>query len=126
MAKSEIGSGTRSDLEDLLDLAAGASPVPSEALLARVLADADAALALRRATPAVVKVDGSGLFSRIAAALGGWPALAGLASATIVGIWFGYTQPAGIDGVAAGLFSSDASFDLGDLMPEYDIVLAGG
>lgn len=65
---------------------------PSDDLTARVLADADAIQqkAMRPAVPAKK----AAFPSRVKALLGGWPALAGLATAGLAGVWIGASAPA--------------------------------
>jgi hypothetical protein len=66
----------------------GKPEVPAD-LMARILADAEAmqptaaALAARPAR--------QGLFSQFMQAIGGWPSLAGLATATVAGVWIGFS-----------------------------------
>ena len=64
-------------------------------LLARVLGDAEAEQA-RRAVPAMTRGAGArpGLFATFLRAIGGWPAMGGLAAATFAGVWIGVAQPA--------------------------------
>lgn len=77
-----------------------AVPVPSETLMARIAADADAQLHLREArTPA----QGPRRRWRLALeGLGGWPAMTALAASAAVGVWLGaYATPMlGTPGVA--------------------------
>ena len=53
------------------------------------------------------------------ASLGGWPALAGFATATLAGVWIGAAAPVGIDPLgyvgAGGLAFADLSTGYGDL-----------
>lgn len=119
------------ELEELLQLAAKAGPDPSDALLARVMADADAVLAERSAASAtalgsVPTTASGGWLNRLLGGIGGWPAVAGLATATVAGVWIGYAQPASFSGVAGGLLAGETAYDLGDLLPDYNSVLAGG
>lgn len=85
------------------------APRPSAALMARVLADAEAA-APRHAPPAARRA------ALIWRALGGLPAAAGLAAATLAGVWIGADPPGPF---AAGLWPAawdlPATLDLGAL-----------
>ena len=78
------------NLDSLLEEAARAPVDLPPGLAARVMQDAAAASAAghRRMKP--------NLMSRIARALGGWPALGGLAAATCAGFWIGISPPAAI------------------------------
>lgn len=74
-------------LDDLFAQARADQPAPSDALLARIAADAvtwqpDPAPAPRRS-----------LLAEFFETLGGWPALGGLATATVAGVYLGFVQP---------------------------------
>ena len=128
MAKTRPSELTDSELDRLLANAAASGPEPSEALLARVMADADAVLAERGAGAGLAPVGAvpRGWLRSFADAIGGWPAIAGLATATVAGIWIGYAQPGSVSGIADGFLATGASYDLGDFMPEYDTLLVEG
>ena len=55
---------------------------------------------------------------RIWAELGGWPATAGLAAATVAGLWLGIASPTALDTVWSGVGLTSAGFDGG--FPDYD------
>jgi hypothetical protein len=91
------------DLEQMFGAARGAR-VPSDALMARVLADAEAhqpgpVVASRQAVVAVP------LWRRMLAALGGGPMVAGLTCAAAAGVFIGYAGPVTTDWMAAALAS---------------------
>jgi len=107
-------------LEDLFADARGLTPAPSDDLMARVIADADAAQP--RATAA--SAPQPGLWARMMDAIGGWPAVSGLAAATIAGVWVGVAPPSSVedltativgDEVSISLFATDLVFDAGVL-----------
>ncbi|MES2434271.1 MAG: dihydroorotate dehydrogenase [Pseudomonadota bacterium] len=109
-------------MDDLDDLLAGASRAlvqPSEALMARVLADA-AALQVRPVV--VVARPRAGWFAGLAALFGGAGSLVGVGSAAVVGLFFGFVQPDGL-GAVADLWAV-GSVDQVDLMPQLDVLLA--
>lgn len=116
-------NGSEAEIDRLL--AKTAAPVPSEALMARVMADADAVLAERRAGPTPAAAP-QGWFKGALQAIGGWPALAGLATATMAGIWIGFAQPGALGTVADGVLATSSDYDLGDFMPGFDNLLAEG
>jgi hypothetical protein len=96
-------------LEAFFDAGRKAAPQPSAELLARITADADATLAATvPARPARRR--------GIAAWLGGWPVLAGLATAAAAGVWIGYSTPT-LGTVDFG--TSVDTYDLGGLLPGY-------
>jgi hypothetical protein len=90
-----------------------ARPAP-EALLARIEADAAAFLPRPRPEPSV--------WRRFADALGGWPALGGLATAGVAGFWLGYAPPEAAADLGAALSGGEwfgGGLDL--LFPEYTL-----
>jgi hypothetical protein len=88
-------------------------------LLSRIEADATA-LALSRTRPAP-PASRLPRWSGVLSGIGGWPALAGLATATVAGFWLGYAAPGiGSDlGASAILGTTEATYDVGGLLPGY-------
>jgi hypothetical protein len=104
------------DLAPWFEAARADGPEPSDALMARVLADAEA-LQPRPADPP----RGGGAWAEVWRLLGGWPAAAGLAAAGVAGLWIGAAPPEvlapGIERLAGGggafvLPSPEAGFAL--------------
>ena len=94
-------------LEGFFEAGRKAAPEPSSALMARIAADAaDAQAGSAAPVRGRPRAGLAGLF----AALGGWPGFAGLATATLAGIWIGVAQPMGVDPLA--LVAGDAALDL--------------
>jgi hypothetical protein len=102
----------------------GDAPQPSDALLARVLADADAETAVR-ARAGDAPASRSPWHSRwraLAALLGGVQGIAGLATAALAGLWIGAFPPAPVIALEQALlgtpvlvqFDADPLFDLDD------------
>ncbi len=98
--------------------------VPPE-LLARVLADAEAVQAGfdTAALPERQPARRPGLLAQLGAALGGWPAFAGLAAASVCGLLVGLSPPQGLSDTAAYYTTEEAAlydpvsgfdFDLGE------------
>jgi len=113
-----------SDVElDSLFGAARAHPAMGEPdLMARVLADAEAVQPRGPARRA--RMSKPPFWQQLVAVLGGWPAVAGLASATVAGVWIGASNPTLLD---AGLnpFSTNADAQyLSDLTSEFDYDLS--
>ena len=80
---------------------------PSDALLARIMGDADAVLAEgphgdRPRTPA----KGTGWRDWLGEVIGGWPTMSGLAAATLAGVWIGVAPPDAVADLSAALFGS--------------------
>ncbi len=107
------------DLDDLLAGAQRASMQPSEALMARVLADA---AALQVQPVAVVARPRAGWLAGLAALFGGAGSLVGVGSAAVAGLFFGFVQPDGL-GAVADMWAGSA-VDQVDLMPQLDVLLA--
>lgn len=106
------------DLDDLFAAARRVAPAPPDALMARVLADAMAAQAAVRRAPR------PGLLAQLREALGGWPAIGGLATAGVVGLAIGIAAPAGLADLTAALLGQPADGYLVDLVPELDFDIA--
>jgi hypothetical protein len=113
------GQQDHDDLDDFFGAARRVTPAPSDALMARVLADAMAAQA-----PVMVRVQRPGWLAQLRDALGGWPAVGGLATAGVVGLAVGIAAPAGLGDLTAALLGQPADGYLVDLMPELDFDIA--
>lgn len=101
-------------LEPFFEAAREEVPPLDDALMNRMIADA-AAVAAARAPAASIATTPA--WRRVFVAIGGWPALAGLASATAAGVWIGVALPDLATPYAA---QTEASvFDLTDLLPGY-------
>lgn len=72
------------------DIRAGADPVPGDGLLSRIMADAAAEQPHRVRE---VSQPRAGILTQLKEAIGGWPAFAGMATATVAGIWIGINPP---------------------------------
>jgi hypothetical protein len=60
------------------------------------------------------------LFATLAAVIGGWPALAGMATAAAAGVWIGAAQPEALTVLTGGVISTSASdFELEEIYPGY-------
>lgn len=93
-------------LEALFAEARGASVAPDDALTARVLADAARVQAAGWARPEVPQ---PGLWQRFLDMIGGWPALGGLATATVAGFWIGVAPPTSVSDLTASLIGDEVS-----------------
>lgn len=93
------------DLDDLLAEARALEPRPSDDLMARILADAEAA------RPAVARPLARRL--TLVATLGGWPALGALAASVLLGLGLGVWQPLALPDLAGALGGDPVSVDLG-------------
>lgn len=71
---------------------------PSDGLLARILADAEAEMPKARPSSAAAAGSapaGNGWVGTLLAGLGGWGGLGGLASAAVAGVWIGFSGQIG-------------------------------
>ncbi len=102
--------------------------LPSDNLMARILADADAAMPVQAQIQTVLHNNSTGFFATIFAtlwaAIGGWPAAAGMATATLVGVWIGFSQPAGLDILTLKYLVGNGQ--LVDLVSVFDVELWEG
>lgn len=113
-------TGHDQSLEDMFGVARAQSTVPSDAFMARLLADADALQPKANTEPSLA-APRRGMWSRLIATLGGAVVIAGIGSAAMAGLVIGYVQPEPI------LLLTD---DLGltvpadvDLLPNFDLFL---
>ena len=96
-------------LDDLFATARKGEVEPSDDLTARVLADADAQQQL---APQVSASTQPGLWAQLMDAIGGWPAVGGLVTATIAGIWIGVAPPAAVEELTATLIGDEVGVSL--------------
>lgn len=123
MTTKHEGMMTEAGLDDLFAQARSAQPQPSEALMARVLADGLAAQP-RVAVAAVPVVERRpGLWARIVWALGGAGALAGMGSAAAAGLYIGFVQPVGLSGIEEAVLG--VPLETVELIPSVDDFLVG-
>lgn len=119
---TDNGSKMQDDdtLERFFDAGRRAAAAPSEALMARVLADALTAqpVAAPRHLPR------PGFWVQLREALGGWPAIGGLATAGVTGLAIGMSASAGLGDLATALMGQPSDTYLVDLLPELDFDIA--
>ncbi len=109
------------DLDDLFGRESARQIAPSPDLLARIIEDADS-IADTRQTAAEApagKPGKPGMVQNILAAIGGWPAMAGLTTATVAGIGIGLISPDALTGIADSYFLTGIGDDLGEFMPVF-------
>lgn len=123
------GGAAEGGLDDLFAAARAATPAPSEALMARVLADALAEQPRAAAVPAAppvfapVRRPGRALWARLVWALGGAGALAGMGTAAAAGLYIGFAQPSGLAGLDEAMLG--APLETVELIPGVDAFLSG-
>ncbi|SEQ27600.1 hypothetical protein [Thalassovita taeanensis] len=115
--------------EAMLDALFGAARAqvsePSADLMARVLEDAFAAQVSHNVATVAARPR-PGVLSRVMAAIGGWPALAGLATAGVAGLWIGVNPPTVISDTAQMFLGGSSDLYLVDLAPAFGFDLAEG
>lgn len=113
-----------SDLEDLFAEARTRAPAPSDALMARIMADA---VAHQPPPPAPVRpaapTRSAGLSGWLAGLRGGMLAGAGMVTATLAGVWIGFAQPSPMVPVTDALWQpAFQEIDTVDLQPSLDLI----
>ena len=109
-------------LEDFFKAARAEAPQPSDDLMARIMADAQAHLPAPAPIATPRKPVRQGLLAGLLAAMGGWPSVATMATATVAGIWLGFAQPDALNTLSGGTLlpgSTTTSYDLDELVPSY-------
>jgi hypothetical protein len=111
------------DLDDLFETARTQNAAPAPDFMERVLQDA-----LQVQTDAVVVAapPRASWIRQLLSAIGGWPAVAGLATAGVAGLWIGVNPPNALATTTENLLGSTSDLYLVDLMPSYDLDLAEG
>lgn len=98
------------DLDRLFAEARAEQHLPGDDLMARLMADA-ARNAPLRAAPIGPEKRFGGVMGFLAA-LGGWPALGGLAMATLAGLWIGIAPPESLNDFAASVLGEQVTVSL--------------
>lgn len=104
---------------------AQAEPV-SPSLMERVVADAMVEADRRALFAGQRRAAAPGLLARALATIGGWPAAAGLVTATAAGVWIGAVQPEALGDLAYAWVEGDTLYDYSELMPGLDALGAEG
>jgi hypothetical protein len=111
-------------LEALFGAARAEAQPLSDDLFARIMADA-VAVDTARAVPQV-RAAPRGWLASFGAMLGGWPSVAGLATAAMAGVWIGVAQPVALDGLGLSSDTTQTGYELQDLMPGFDVLASEG
>ncbi|RAP42087.1 hypothetical protein BYZ73_06960 [Rhodovulum viride] len=113
------------EIEALFAAARAERAEPSAALMARIMDDAMIAAAEAAAPrPVAAQTGRRGLLAVLVAAIGGWPALAGVATAGVFGLWIGYAGPGDVGTLTATILGS--AYGPNDLVPSLDTYLTEG
>ncbi|ARC89117.1 hypothetical protein [Rhodovulum sp. MB263] len=111
-------------LEALFEAARQDRAEPSAALMARIMEDAMVTAAAARTAPRRQPTRRRSILALLVTAIGGWPALAGVATAGVFGLWIGYAGPGDVGRLSTEILGS--AYGPGDLMPSLDTFLTEG
>jgi hypothetical protein len=115
---------TNSDLDDLFAAVRQQPVAVSEDLMARVLQDAQTEQPM--SVGLVKPKRRQGFWTGLFAALGGAGGLAGLSTAAIAGVWFGFAQPTALTTVTDSIWQTDVVVETVDILPGFDDYLSEG
>lgn len=125
MPKTEKTPLNDQELDQFFAAMQADDPAPSDSLLSAILQDAER---LQPQIPVLpVQPDCTprrSFLHEVMAVIGGWPAMAGMTTAAIAGVWLGVATPSGIETLSGGLILSqnaglaDGSFTLEDMAPD--------
>lgn len=110
------------ELDDLFALAQDHTVQPRMDLMDRVLSDALAVQALAQRSDegaAARRRPTVGFWRSALAALGGWPAMAGLVTASVAGVWIGMNPPEVLSDGAATVLALDSDAYMVDVLPGF-------
>lgn len=107
------------DLDDLFSNAKAGALQPSDALMQRVLADADREQPQAQ-TVARSTASSAGFWAGLAGLFGGGGVLAGIGSAAVAGVFLGFVQPTSITSLADAWATNSTALEL---MPGIDALL---
>ncbi|MDF0602888.1 hypothetical protein P1J78_19270 [Psychromarinibacter sp. C21-152] len=122
--KAEKRPLDEAELDRLFEAARSAAPAPSDALLARVMAEAEAEMPVAHVAPAP-PARRRGWLAGLIAGVGGWPAAAGLVGAAVTGVAIGVASPQALERLSGG-YLSPGGYALENLMPSYAGMLGEG
>lgn len=101
------------------------APEPGADLMARIMADADAEIDARTPMATLARpARRKSLWATLVSGIGGWPAVASMATAAVTGVWLGFASPEQLNSLAGGLLPTDGAtgeiaYELEDLLPGY-------
>lgn len=111
------------DLDDLFAQARAGAMQPSDDLTRRVLADAERLQPKPMGfAPRVAVPQSEGFWAGLSRFFGGGFSLAGIGSAAVLGLFFGFVQPSALMSMTTGITDAD-TLDTLELMPGVDALL---
>ena len=117
------------ELEDMFAAARSSHMEPTPDLMARIMADAEEVAAGNVQAPQPdpsSNLRSTGFLGQLLAAIGGWPAMAGLATAGVTGLVIGLGSAETLDGLASDYLNVTAEIGLDGLVPSYTGLLDEG
>jgi hypothetical protein len=111
------------DLEDFFSTARRQTVDAPPDLMTRVLLDAQA-VQPRAKTP--VSAPRPGFWAQLLAGIGGAPALAGLSTAMLAGLWIGFAQPVALSNVTDVFLAGSTVIEPLDVIPAFDDFVTEG
>lgn len=110
MNENQKKRATDQDLDAFFDAARNSSPEPSPEFLARILSDAEGVQNSFVQTPFGARKPAKSVFAQLRDAIGGWPALGGLVTASAVGVWIGISPPESVTETMAAFLGDSTEF----------------
>jgi len=107
---NDVNAQVPDALDQLFAQARAEQHEPGDDLMARIMADAMRNAPKQTSPTSTVKLP-SGIRGFLAA-LGGWPALGGLAMATVAGLWIGISPPDSLNDFAASVLGERVTVSL--------------
>ncbi len=123
MAKTETDLLDDAQLEAFFEAGREEVPELSDSFMAALLQDA--AQVQPQTVPLAPKRAARPFWKELVAQIGGWPALAGMATATVAGVWIGFAAPDQLETLSGGVLlagdyaSVDTIYDVQDFAPNY-------
>ncbi|MDA5094115.1 hypothetical protein O2N63_08430 [Aliiroseovarius sp. KMU-50] len=111
------------ELEAFFEAGCAASPVPSDALMAAIVEDAQTHQPTSQTVAAPAQR--RSFWREFLSQIGGWPSVAGMATATIAGVWIGFADPVQLETWSGGVVLSgnydgaETIYSTEDLAPSY-------
>lgn len=123
MAKTETDLLDDAQLEAFFEAGREEAPALSDSFMAALLQDA--AQVQPQVMPLAPERPTRPFWKELVMQIGGWPALAGMATATVAGVWIGFAAPDQLEHLSGGVIlagdyaSAETLYDVQDLAPSY-------
>ena len=124
--RPDRGSLSETELERIFETVREDQPVPSEAFLGRLMADAAQAQPSRAAGTAPARATRGDFWASLFGPFGGLPGAAGLAMAGLVGLMIGYADIGALDSAAQAIGLDIGAYDVDDLFTAFPSIAEEG